>query len=219
MRISLLCSDKQHPVNKYLRRWIEQNKLNHHIELVQNTAQLSGGDLLFLVSCTEIITTKLRNKYQAALVLHASDLPKGRGWSPHIWDLLSGSEELTVSLIEAEDSVDTGAIMAQRKVKIPMHALWDEINDALFEAEISLIDLAVKDFKSLLPLAQPSEGNASYYPKRLPEDSRVETDQSIASLFNKIRVCDPNRFPAFFELHGKKYKIILEKFDEQVHQN
>lgn len=26
-----------------------------------------------------------------------------------------------------------------------------------------------------------------------------------------IRICDPDRFPAYFELHGHKYNIRLEK--------
>jgi len=34
------------------------------------------------------------------------------------------------------------------------------------------------------------------------------------SQFNKIRICDPNRYPAFFVLHGKKYKLMLEKIDD-----
>ena len=36
--------------------------------------------------------------------------------------------------------------------------------------------------------------------------SSINKDQ-----FDLMRTCDPNRYPAFFELYGKKYKIILEK--------
>jgi len=34
---------------------------------------------------------------------------------------------------------------------------------------------------------------------------------SIASQFDLIRVCDPNRYPAYFFYRGKKYTMILEK--------
>ena len=40
------------------------------------------GDILFLISCSERIGDAYRQKYRHVLVLHASDLPKGRGWSP-----------------------------------------------------------------------------------------------------------------------------------------
>jgi methionyl-tRNA formyltransferase len=95
MRISLLCSDENHPVNSYLKKWIEDNNSTHHIELIRKKCELSGGDILFLISCSEIVDASDRSAYQACLVLHASDLPKGRGWSPHIWQILDETSYVT----------------------------------------------------------------------------------------------------------------------------
>lgn len=214
MRISLLCSDEQHPVNQYLEQWIAAKKGLHQIELVRKKKSLSGGDILFLISCAEIVGAAERANYQSTLVLHASDLPRGRGWSPHIWQILDGANEITLSLLEAEDRVDSGRIWKKLNISIPQHALWDEINDLLFEAEIELIDFAVREFKKVCPNQQDSTVEPSYYPKRIPADSKIDSLKSIASQFNQIRVCDPSRFPAFFELHGKKYKLTLEKIDD-----
>jgi methionyl-tRNA formyltransferase len=185
----------------------------HDVELLQSKSQLSGGELLFLISCSEIIKETDRSKYLATLVLHASDLPKGRGWSPHVWEILQGAEHITLSLLEAEDKVDSGRIWVKRQIPVPTDALWDEINHLLFKAEVELIDLAVKQFGRLTPTVQTNVEQASYYPRRTPPDSQLDPNKSIAEQFNRIRVCDPNRFPAFFELHGKKYKLILEKLD------
>lgn len=214
MRISLLCSDEQHPVNEYLKRWMAAQLGIHQVELVRKKSELSGGDILFLISCAEIVGATDRSAYRAALVLHASDLPRGRGWSPHIWRLIEGADEITLSLLEAEDKVDSGHIWKQLSFPIPKHALWDEINAHLFDAEIKLIDFAVNEFEQIRPTAQDPSIEPSYYPRRTPADSQVDPLQSIASQFDRIRVCDPNRFPAFFELHGKKYKLILEKIDD-----
>lgn len=214
MRITLLCSDGQHPVNEYLKRWMAAQHGIHQVELVRKKSELSGGDILFLVSCVEIVGATDRSAYRATLVLHASDLPCGRGWSPHIWRLIEGADEITLSLLEAEDKVDSGRIWKQHSFPIPKHALWDEINAHLFDAEIKLIDFAVSEFEHIRPTAQDPSIEPSYYPRRTPADSKVDPLQSIASQFDRIRVCDPNRFPAFFELHGKKYKLILEKIDD-----
>lgn len=214
MRISLLCSDEQHPVNEFLMRWMAAQQGVHQVELVRKKNELSGGDILFLISCSEIVGLADRSAYRAALVLHASDLPRGRGWSPHIWQLINGADEITLSLLEAEDKVDSGRIWKKLKFPVPKHALWDEINARLFEAEIELIDSAVHEFENIYPTAQDSSIEPSYFSRRTPADSQIDPLQSIASQFNRIRVCDPNRFPAFFELHGKKYKLILEKIDE-----
>jgi methionyl-tRNA formyltransferase len=186
----------------------------HQVELLQTKSQLSGGELLFLISCSEIIKETDRSKYQATLVLHASDLPKGRGWSPHIWEIEQGAEHITLSLLEAEDKVDSGRIWAKRQIPVTKDALWNEINHRLFTAEIELIDLAVRQFGRLTPEIQAHVDQATYYPKRAPQDSQIDPHRTIAEQFNRMRVCDPNRFPVFFELHGKKYKLILEKLDD-----
>lgn len=213
MRISLLCSDEQHPVNDFLKRWISAQQGVHYVELVRRKSELSGGDILFLISCAEIVGPTDRSAYRATLVLHASDLPRGRGWSPHIWQLLEGAEEIILSLLEAEDKVDSGRIWKKLKFPVPKHALWDEINSGLFEAEIELIDFAVSEFDQVRPTTQEPSIEPTYYPRRTPAGSQIDPSQSISSQFDRIRVCDPNRFPAFFELHGKKYKLILEKID------
>ena len=63
-------------------------------------------------------------------------------------------------------------------------------------------------------MAQNPKIEPSYYRRRIPADSQIDPRQSIDNQFDKIRVCDPNRFPAFFELNGKKYKLLLEKMDD-----
>ena len=214
MRISLLCSDEQHPVNEYLKKWMSAQQAVHQVELVRKKSELAGGDILFLISCSEIVGSADRSAYRATLVLHASDLPRGRGWSPHIWRLIEGADEITLSLLEAEDKVDSGRIWKKLKFPVLKHALWDEINANLFNAEIALLDFAVSEFEQIHPITQDPSIEPSYYPRRTPADSQIDPSQSIASQFDRIRVCDPNRFPAFFELHGKKYRLILEKIDD-----
>ena len=215
MKITLLCSDIKHPVIEYLQAWMAAQQGLHDVELVQRKSELVGGDILFLISCSEIIDAKDRKKYSAVLVLHASDLPKGRGWSPHIWELVNGADIITLSLLEAEDKVDSGRIWKKLEVPVPKHALWDEINHSLFGAEIELINFAVKNFKSVTPAVQDDSCDAIYYPKRTPADSRIDVNKSIAEQFDLIRVCDPNRFPAYFEYLGIRYTLKLEKIHDK----
>lgn len=215
MKISFLCNDPRHPVNDYLYAWIKKNNSKHEIELVPQKKDLSGGDILFLISCTEIISSQECNAYISCLVLHASDLPKGRGWSPHIWSIIEGKEEITLTLLEANDEVDSGRVWQKLRFQVPKHALWNEINAQLFEKEIELIDFAVSNFKSILPKPQDLNIKPTYYPRRTPNDSAIDPYKSIESQFDKIRVCDPDRFPAYIELYGERYKLILEKVDDK----
>ena len=48
MIITILCSDPTHPVNDYIRSWIEEySSPEKQIELVRRKDQAKGGDLLF----------------------------------------------------------------------------------------------------------------------------------------------------------------------------
>jgi len=215
VNITVLCSDAAHPVNAYLNAWAQEVSDSHKITIVRTRAELTGGDFLFLVSCSHIIKAEHRENYRHTLVLHASDLPKGRGWSPHIWDIIQGREAITLSLLEAEDQVDSGRIWLKRKIPVKKKAIWHEVNHLLFQAEIKLMNEALINHDDIKPYQQDIEIEPTYYRKRTSEDSRVDPDSSIVDQFDLIRMCDPDRYPAWFELHGQKYKLILEKINNE----
>jgi len=213
MRISILCSEKTHPIRDTLDDWIERSKAGHDVELASKAAELAGGDLLFLIACHEIVGPGTRNRFRKTLVIHSSDIPEGRGWSPQVWAIIEGRDEITVSLLEADDAVDSGRIWAKRRVKIADHELYDEINEKLFRAWIELMDFAVANFETVEPCPQDS-AQATYYRHRRPQDSQIDPSRSISEQFDALRIADPNRYPAFFHLRGHRYEILLRKADE-----
>jgi methionyl-tRNA formyltransferase len=214
VKISIICSDSTHPVNKYLLQWIDKHSHDHEIELIRKKSELTEGSILFLVSCGEILTESDRASYGVSLVLHASDLPRGRGWSPHIWELADGATSITLSLIEAQDKVDSGNIWKKIHIAVPATYLWDEINHLLFMTELELMDFALKSYGNIESQTQSTVG-ATYFRLRTREDSRLDVDKTIAAQFDLIRICDPIRFPAFFEYRGQKYTLKLEKLNDE----
>lgn len=214
MKISVLCSDAEHPVNAWIRDWAEANSAQHEVSVIRSRKDLRGGELLFLISCSEIITPADRDMYATSLVVHASDLPDGRGWSPHVWQLIEGASSIVVTLLEAADKVDEGRIWQKISVAIPRHALFDEVNALIFEAELRLMDFAVDRFGGVESAEQERRGDARYFRRRTPADSELDPADSISNQFDLIRVCDPTRYPAFFRLRGHKYTITLEKSDD-----
>lgn len=215
MKISILCSDAKHPVYPHLKRWCDELvSRGHTSEIAQNSHQLSAGDLLFLVSCTELIPPEIKEKYTASLVLHASDLPEGRGWSPYIQAILEGRNSITVSLLEAQEPVDTGDIWCKTQFHLDGHELLEEIHEKLFEAEIELMNQALSIWQDIQPSKQPDSGS-SYYSKRSPEDSQLDVNKTIAEQFNLLRVVDNDRFPAFFEYRGQRYRLKIEKANDE----
>ncbi len=215
MNISILCSDPNHPVVNSLREWqSEMVSKDHLVNIVYDKAVLIGGDILFLVSCSEIIDDQERSKFKHILVLHASDVPKGRGWSPHVWDVINGANELTVSLLEANYPVDTGRVWFKTNFSLEGHELLPEINSKLFAAELNLMRRAVEEFLTIYPTPQLGEPS-SYRRKRTPADSRLDPNKTIAEQFDLLRVVDSERYPAFFDYRGKRYMIRIEKIQNE----
>lgn len=151
-----------------------------------------------------------RTHFQHTLVLHASDLPQGKGWSPHVWSVVDSADQITLSLLEAEDLVDSGRIWQKETIELSGNELFDEINEKLFAAEIKLIEYALEN--NVKPQEQCPE-QSTYYKKRTPKDSEIDINASLESQFNLLRVCDPDRFPAFLERNGIRdtLKIEVEK--------
>ena len=170
----------------------------------------NGGDLLFLISCLEIVPASVRSRYRAALVIHASDLPSGRGWSPLVWQILEGRNEVAVTLLEAAEPVDSGAIWQKRWLRFDGTELYDELNAALFEVELALMDYAIENMGRVQPMPQ-NEAEVSWYPRRYQEDSRLDPQRSLAEQFDLLRVSDAERYPAYFEYRGASYEIVIKR--------
>ncbi len=211
MNISVLCSDPIHPVVSRLQGWSqEMRRAGYVVSIFFSKQQLVGGDILFLVSCAQIIDDEVRRKFSVALVLHASDLPNGRGWSPYVWAVLNGESKITVTLLEASDPVDSGRVWLKSGFLLDGHELLPEIHTKLFNVELQLMTEAVLKCGEINPIPQPTlEG--SYYRKRTPSDSRLDPEKTIAEQFDLLRVVDSERYPAFLDYRGHRYLINIEK--------
>jgi methionyl-tRNA formyltransferase len=213
VKIDILTSDPAHPVVPRLRAWSAAMRARgHEVSIAFEMNELRGGDILFLVSCGQIVREHERSRYGATLVLHASDLPRGRGWSPHVWAIVERASRVPVCLLEARDPVDTGDVWLRTAFDLEGHELLPEINDKLFDAELSLMTEAVDRFGTIDPV--PQEGDPGpYMRKRTPEHSRLDPARTIAEQFDLLRVVDNDRYPAFFEHRGKRYVLRIEKAD------
>lgn len=211
MQATILCTDPQHPVNARLFEWVHRESSRAEVRICRDCGELGGGDFLFLVSCHQIVGSAFREQFRHSLVLHASPLPRGRGMSPHVWQILEGAAELTVTLLKAEDALDSGDIWAS--VKVPLHGaeLYDELHTLLFDSELKLMTWALDHCDSSSPTSQ--QGNPTYYRRRSPEDSRVDPARPLAEAFDLLRVADPARYPAFFEMRGRRFRIRIDRMD------
>lgn len=215
--ISVLCGSETHPVVDHIRVWADKQKQKGrciHIYFRHEDVVLSG--VLFVLSYGHILPKEFINSFDHVIVLHASDLPMGRGWSPYIWEILSGADHITVSAITAAEKVDEGDIWAKTTIAIAPTDIYVDINEKLFSAETKLIERVLDMIGSGKVPTPQSEGAVTYFPRRTPEDSRVDLDSSLDEIFNLLRTADPKRYPVFFEKNGVRFHLLLEKAHENT---
>jgi methionyl-tRNA formyltransferase len=211
VNVSVLCTNTTHPVVPALQRWQgEMTARGHEVALLADRSELTSGDVLFLVSCRQMVTRALRDRFRRVFVLHASDLPKGRGMSPHVWAIANGADRVCVSLMEAADTLDTGDVWLKTWFSLDGHELLPEINAKLFAAELELMTRAVEEFATLRPAPQRGEAEP-YLRARTPEDSRLDPHKTLAEQFDLLRVVDNTRYPAFMDHRGHRYVVRIEK--------
>lgn len=177
--------------------------------LARSYAEVPRGTVAFLLGCIGVAAPDVLARNKRNLIVHESMLPQGRGFSPLTWQVLEGHGEIPVCLLEAGDEVDAGPVIYRDGLAFQGHELIGEMRDSLGEKTVSLCRRFLAE-----PVPREGEcqiGEASHYARRRPADSRMDPTQSIAQQFDLLRVVDNDRYPAWFELRGHRYKITIEK--------
>ena len=210
MNIQILIDNPHSWVVPYAKILEEEiHKLNHSIEIINEHKQIKNGDILILLSCEKILKKYFLDLNKHNLVVHASPLPKGKGMSPMAWQILEGKNELPVTLFEAAEALDAGDIYLQRVIKYRGDELIEELREELGKVSNEMLIEFINRADEITGKKQ--KGEESFYKKRTKEDSKLDVNKTIAEQFNLLRIVDNERYPAFFELHGNKYIIKIEK--------
>lgn len=203
-------SDAASWINDYLPDFCRRLAENgHQVSHVHDVADIGAGDFAFFLGCGQIVPPAVLAKNRHNLVVHESALPHGRGWSPLTWQILEGKNTVPITLLEAAATVDSGDIYLRDVLEFKGDELVDELRAAQAAASFRLCRRFVAEFPDSVAAAAPQGGEATYYPRRTPADSRLDPDQPLAAQFNLLRVADNDRYPAFFEINGKRYILKI----------
>ncbi|QJD88433.1 methionyl-tRNA formyltransferase [Cohnella herbarum] len=174
-------------------------------------SEITAGDIAFYLGCEQIVPPALLALNRHNLVVHASDLPKGKGWSPLTWRILDGDNEIPVVLFEAAEKVDDGPIYLREKIVFQGTELIDEMRSELGRTTIALCNRFLMQYPAVVAHAEVQQGESTYYPRRTPEDSRLNPDLTIREQFRLMRVADNERYPCYFELGGSTFEVKVER--------
>ncbi len=194
----------------YARKLVEAIQLaGFDAALVRDAVDIQHGWINFMLGCTRIVGDQFLRRNEHNLVVHESALPKGRGFAPMTWQILQGERQIPICLLEANDEVDGGAIWLQDVITLQGHELCDEWRALQGEKSIEMCLRFLMEYPTLQ--ARKQHGTPTNYPRRRPEDSRLNPDMSLRELFPMFRVADNRRYPAFFEIDGRRYLLQITR--------
>lgn len=196
------------PIPGLIAGWLEQG---HAVSWVHEPAALPTGDLCFMLGCGQIVRGDKLARHRLNLVVHASNVPRGRGWSPTTWLILEGHSTIPVTLLEAAERVDSGVVYAQEQITLDGTELINEWRGLLFKATTKLCRDFVEGYPVSASRFAEQNGEPSYYRRRTADDSALDPQSSIADQFELLRVVDNDRYPAFFEWRGKRYFLHIRR--------
>ena len=142
------------------------------------------------------------------LNIHASLLPRWRGAAPIHRAIEAGDRETGISIMQMDLGLDTGPVMAIKKIPIAPKETTQTLHDALASLGASMIVEVLNQLDqqgSMIAIPQPNEG-VTYAKKILKEEARIDWQQTASSIDSKIRAFNP--FPgATFEKEGLLIKV------------
>jgi methionyl-tRNA formyltransferase len=181
----------------------------HDTRYVTRKQEIVAGDVCFLLSCVRIVEAEYLGRNRHNIVVHASDLPRGKGFSPLQWQILEGKQTIVVSLIEAVQAVDAGPVYFRSSLEFDGSELHDELRQKLGSKVVEMCLRYAAESDSLTPVSQ--EGAESFYRRRTESDDELDVQKSILEQFNHLRIAENERHPVYFRHLGHKYVLKVYK--------
>ena len=144
---------------------------------------------------------------------HETPLPEGKGNSPIQWTVFNKRPNLTVTAFKATEGMDNGAILYQYNIPFSSSDTLDILEDKRNIGIRKCFSEILEELKQGYIVLRTQTGQDSISQRRTPDDSGLDPNETLLSLWDKIRVCSNEKFPAFFNLNGKKIILRYEVED------
>jgi methionyl-tRNA formyltransferase len=167
----------------------------------------AGPDVNVVVAYGQIIPNAIHAlPRQRSLNVHFSLLPKYRGAAPVQWTILNGDAESGVTIIELDDRMDEGDILAVKRVPVGPRETARELEDRLAGLGASLLLETIEHIDGVSRAVQ-KHGLASLAPKIKKEDGRIRWELNAFTVDRKVRAL-ADRPGAYTFFKGRRIGIL-----------
>lgn len=136
--------------------------------------------------------------------LHGSLLPQYRGAAPINWAVMNGDTKTGVTTFLIDEAIDTGNILLADEIAIGENDSVGVIHDQLMEIGARLVVKTLDGLEKdeLKPHPQDETIELKHAPKIFKEDCKIDWNQSMSTIHNKIRGLSP--YPCAWTTYGSE---------------
>ncbi len=186
---------------------VKQVALTHALSVAQpDTLRTAAGfeavaglsaDVMVVVAYGQILPADvLRLPHLGCINIHASLLPRWRGAAPIQRAVLAGDTETGVTLMQMDEGLDTGGMLAVRRVPIGERDTSASLHDALAAlgavALLEVLEALAEGSAHAVP--QPQVG-VTYASKIAKSEARIDWSTAASAISRQVRAFIPGRWP------------------------
>lgn len=158
----------------------------------------SNVDIVFFPHWSWVVPDEIIDKF-TCVCFHSTPLPYGRGGSPIQNMVLNGHRDSQVVALKMTNQLDAGPIYLRQDVSLIGGG--EEVFRRIYQTTISMM----KSLLTFLPSPTEQEGEVTIFTRRQSDDSKLDMDDSIDNIFDKIRILDVDNYPpAYIEIGDYK---------------
>lgn len=165
-------------------------------------------DLLLTFGYPYLVSQEVINSASYSINCHPTLLPEYRGIYAANYALRFGDTEHGVTVHFLDAGIDTGDIILQKRVPLTVFDTPETMKRTCRNIEGSAIIDAVRLIENnMFTKIKQGEPQRVTKTKLSPEDSEIPTHLFSKELYYHLRSCDPEKYPAFTIIGGRKVYV------------
>lgn len=183
-------------------------------EAIERVLQ-EAPELIVVVAFGQILPKEILEAPEFGCInIHASILPKYRGAAPIHRAIQAGESETGITIMQMDEGLDTGDMLAVEKISIADAMTTGELHDCLSELGAKMIVQTIEQLeKNDIKKTPQDDSDATYANKIAKSEAKIDWGLDAASIHNMIRAFDP--FPgAWTTCQSLKVKCFCSSCEE-----
>jgi len=224
---TILCPPDFNDIRTYLDEFQDFAKLNNidlltatSAKMVEQYALDNKPDVIVVCGYYKILSSELLSSVrQGVWGIHNSLLPKYRGGSPLVWQLINNEKVVGSSFFKFTSGMDDGVILDQVKIENAEQLTIKEAGDQIERAWVEKAPtLWVRFCNGDICPTEQDHKKASYCAQRQEADGLIDWSLDAKKIDAFIRAQDTPYPRAFFKLNKKIVKIVSHSVDaREIH--